>query len=148
MIFDLLWWAYWIVLAFVCGYAWLAGERPERAGAAIMAAASILSWCFATAEATLWRSPDIGILAVDVASVLALLPIALRSDRYWPLWITVFQIAGIAMHVGMKVEPDSLPRVYAILQGFWAYPGLIALAIGTYGVAKERRLASAPSSSR
>ncbi|TZG26192.1 hypothetical protein [Sphingomonas montanisoli] len=121
--------AYLITLISICAYAIRCGGRPERQGAAIMIAGSVLTVPAASLVAQ-WQSPALGVLAVDMAVLAAFLAIALRSDRYWPLWTTAFQLVGVATHLARLADPGIIPRAYSIAQGFWAYPMLVALAIG------------------
>ncbi|RVT92490.1 hypothetical protein [Sphingomonas crocodyli] len=121
--------AYLITLISVCAYAVRCGGRPERQGAAIMFAGSVLTVPAAKLVAQ-WQSPAFGVLAVDLAVLGGFLAIALRSDRFWPLWTTAFQLVGVATHLARLADPGIIPRAYSMAQGFWAYPMLVALAIG------------------
>ena len=140
--------SYWIVLFLCCGYAFRRGGRPERIGAAVALAASILSVAATTEFAARFKGVEAGILAVDVAVLCAFLALAVKTDRFWPLWATAFHTVAVATHIAIAADPTTVPRAYALAQGFWAYPVILSFAVGTWNL--QRRLAqsaAAPSSS-
>ncbi len=118
-----------ICMLAVCGFAILKGGNDERLGAVALAAAAILS---PVALASDWNRPEAGIILVDVALLVALLLLALRSVAFWPLWATGFQLCAVAVHVVALVSPSLLPAAYAETLALWAYPVLASLAIGTW----------------
>lgn len=85
-----------------------------------------------------WSSPETGLLGVDVALLVLLLTIALRSDRFWPLWAAGFHVIGTTIHLATFVEVDIWPPAYANAQAFWAWPVLVALLVGTMLEARYR----------
>jgi hypothetical protein len=130
---------YDILLVACWAYAMLKGGAPERIGASILLAGSALTFVMVTGPARRFASMEIGILLVDVAALLAFLVLALRAERYWPLWITGLQLIGTAGHVVKLVEPDVIRWAYAFVLAFWAYPMMLLLAVGTW--LHQRRLA-------
>ncbi|WP_165799573.1 hypothetical protein [Sphingomonas oleivorans] len=131
MLIKILQISYLVFLTLCAGYALLRGRRPERIGATIMIMGSVLTWAAAAELAYRWHSVDQGIFAVDLGMLVALLALALRSERFWPLWATGFHTVGLVTHSAMMVDPAIVPRAYSLAQGFWAYPALLALAMGT-----------------
>lgn len=115
-----------------CSYAGWCGGWPERAGAAIMVAASILSVVAAMSFYPGWDSPQAGILIVDLLMLAALVNLALYSDRYWPLWVTSFHLIAVTIHLASLVDRSVAALAYASAQEFWAYPMLATLAVGTW----------------
>lgn len=128
----------WFQLAFLCAliascaFAVTWGGRAERAGAAIMAVAAIASVPAAVLWGSLWGGPEIALLAVDIVTLAALLFLALKVDRTWPLWATASQLIAVVTHLAIIVTPIALPRAYSMAQPFWAYPALLALVTGTW----------------
>lgn len=121
---------YWLALIPCSGFALLRGKNAERAGATVMITGSIAS---VAVTAAVWGSDvELGIFGVDLLVLVALLVLSLRTDRLWPLWMTGFHLIGVATHAAMMLEPEVVPRAYSLAQGFWAYPMLIALVVGTY----------------
>lgn len=128
---------YYAILALCCSYAWIKGGAPERIGAAIFALASILTT--AVISAGRFGSLEVGVLAVDSAMLLALLALALRAERFWPLWVIGLHLIGTAGHAVKAVDPHVIPRAYVFALAFWAYPMLILLVVGTWN--HQKRLA-------
>ncbi len=123
---------YWILLLACCGYAMWQGRRDERAVAVI---------CLVATVASLWALPPIaqryiglemGVVIVDVAVMAGFLAVALRSDRFWPLWVAGLHLTGGMAHLFKGVDVGLMPQAYAAAARFWAYPILIVLAIGTW----------------
>jgi cytochrome bd-type quinol oxidase subunit 2 len=121
--------AYLITLLSCCAYAIRFGGETERQGVGIMAGGSVLT-AVAVAFGSKWQSLQTGVFIVDLGVLAAFLTLALRSDKYWPLWTTAFQVIGVATHLARLADPAIVPRAYSIAQGFWAYPMLAAMVIG------------------
>jgi hypothetical protein len=115
-----------------CIYAYRRGGAPEWIGAAILAVGSFLSFAALSSGATIYRSVEVGVFVVDVAALIAFLALALRAQRLWPLWVTAFQLIGIAGHAVRMADPHLMPWGYAFALRFWAYPMLLLLVLGTW----------------
>lgn len=118
------------VLAVVCIYAVGWGGTPERIGAAVAVGASGLTVLVVVLLRMGWQSRA-GLFLVDASALIGLGILAFRTDRFWPLWATAFQTVSVVTHAAMLVEPARVLQAYVILQGFWAYPILASLALGT-----------------
>jgi hypothetical protein len=124
--------AFLISLLACCGYAFWFGGRAERLGVAIMLVASLASIpAMQVGDVPGWSAFKPGLAAVDVAVLAGFLIIALRSDRFWPLWVTSFQLIAVATHVAVLANPAVAGWVYSLAEPFWAYPTLIAATLGT-----------------
>ena len=75
---------------------------------------------------------EFNVLAVDTALFIGFVIIALRSQRFWPLWISGLQLTTILGHVMKGLEDDLLPKAYAAALNFWAYPIVLILGIATW----------------
>src|SRR5690348_8693069 len=95
---------YDLILLGCCGYAILAGGRDERIGAAIMLAGSALTVAAALLPDFSWRTARLGVTLVDLTVLGALLALALRTDRFWPLWMTAFHLIAVATHLAILVD--------------------------------------------
>jgi hypothetical protein len=124
---------YLVILLSSCGYAIRFGGKSEVYGATIMVVGSFLTPIVGYFFDSRWRSTEFGVLLVDIGVLSLFLALALRSDKYWPLWTTAFQVIGVVTHLARFVDPGIIPRAYSIAQGFWAYPMLVALVIGARG---------------
>jgi hypothetical protein len=71
-------------------------------------------------------------MVIDLTVLAAFLFVALRSNRFWPLWVAGLQLTMSTSHVLKAIELDLLPRAYAAAAIFWSYPILLILAIGTW----------------
>lgn len=135
---------YALVLPASCAFAIWRGGADERAGAAIMLVGSAVSVIFALLPAFDWAASRGGLVAVDLGVLAALLVLALRTTRFWPLWMTAFHLIGVTTHLAVLLQPSRALQAYAMLQGFWAYPMLAARVIGTAARSRgERSLAPA-----
>ncbi|MEO9599768.1 hypothetical protein [Parasphingorhabdus sp.] len=80
---------------------------------------------------TSWTGVQVGIFAIDIVALLALIHLTLQSDRFWPMWATAFHLLAVTVHTAMMVAPEVTPWAFATGAAFWAYPMLLALAIGS-----------------
>ncbi|WP_375380143.1 hypothetical protein [uncultured Sphingomonas sp.] len=129
---------YGLALAASCTFAFRHGGRSERHGAAIILVGSLLTVLVEGLPAFDWRYSRQGLVAVDLGVLVAYFVLAQRSNRFWPLWTTAFQLIAVMTHLVIMVEPRRVLQAYAIAQGFWAYPMLASIVIGSIG---SRRLA-------
>ena len=60
----------------------------------------------------------------------AFLILALRAERYWPLWVAALQVIGTAGYFVKLADPDVIRRAYAFALAFWSYPMLLLIALG------------------
>ena len=86
------------------------GERPERVGAAIIAAAWIVTPFVELRRS--WYEPQWGIFTVDVLNFLALAGLAFVYDRRWPICAAGFQLVTVLTHVAFLINPHALYRGY------------------------------------
>ncbi len=123
---------YWTLLALTCGYAFLRGHGDERVSAFTCVTASFASLALLRPANFSYSTVEIGMLAVDILTLAAFVYVALRSDRFWPLWISGLQLTTSVGHVLKAVDPDLLPTAYAAAARLWSYPILIILAVGAW----------------
>lgn len=121
-----------------CGYAFLFGGAPERIAAFIFFAAAILTLVALSSPPIRWHSVEYGALLVDAATLVALLALAFRAERFWLLWVAALQAIGTAGHAVKLADPDVIRWGYAFALAFWSYPMLVLLAFGTWN--HQRRL--------
>jgi hypothetical protein len=130
---------YQLLLLACWAYALLRGGAPEKVGTTILVIGSYLTMAAASVFHTRFRSLETGILIVDLFCVAAFLALALRAERFWPLWVAAFQIVGTAGHGARLVDPDIVGRTYAFMLAIWSYPMILLMLIGTWR--HRRRLA-------
>ena len=121
-----------ILLALVVLYALVRGSRDERHVALICLVGALLTTLVLSPLADRFESVERPALLVDLAVFAGFLTVALRSERFWPLWIAGLQLTTMMGHMMKGVETELLPRAYAASLNFWAYPIILILAIGTW----------------
>lgn len=114
-----------------CFYAERYGSEPERTGALIVGSATVLTMGFSLGMGNHFRSTESAVLIIDIITGAAFFWLALTSNRYWPLWATAFQSIAIMTHLAVLIDRSIVPQAYAAGQGFWAYPVLVALLLGS-----------------
>lgn len=116
-----------------CGYALVRGGAPERVGGGLLLGAyAIDEAVHRLVDGLGYRTTATGSLALDVALLVALVVLACRSTRFWPLWLAAWQAAAIMGHLSKAVDPGMLPSGYAVQAQLWAYPMVAALGVATW----------------
>lgn len=137
------WPIYYALLIMCSTYALLKGGGPERVGALVLAAASISSFAIVAHPRNLY-TVEPGLFLVDAAMLIAFAVLALRVDRFWPIWVSAFAGLGLLGHLGRwSLGPELGRRAYIISIVVWSYPILAAIAIGTFNHNRRMRDASA-----
>jgi hypothetical protein len=120
------------LLALTTVYAFWAGGQPERIGALIYAISVAATHVILDLQRHRWLAFEMGVLIVDVAVFLAFIALALRADRFWPLWVSALLGLGVLGHLARYVEPDTFWRAYHVVLTIWSYPILALIALGTF----------------
>ena len=124
--------AYWILLAAVAAYAFARGRIDERLAAIICVLATVGTVIVQFSVSQRFSHFETGVMVVDVLALAGFTAIALRSDRFWPLWVAGLQLTTTLAHIFKAVELDLLPQVYAAAARFWVYPIFLIIVIGTF----------------
>jgi peptidoglycan/LPS O-acetylase OafA/YrhL len=109
---------YYLLLLTVVLVAFRRGDKETRLAAVICLFASLLS-------AALIRDDDsleAGIALVDLAVLASFVAIALRSHRFWPLWVSGLQLTTSISHLLFLLQPTLLDLAYHAAMRFWSYP--------------------------
>lgn len=125
---------YFLTLLAACTlYALWAGGAPERTGAIVYALSVAATFLIVPArDHPPWINLEVGAFVIDAATFLAFVLIALRADRYWPLWVTAFLGIGVLGHLAKLMVPDTFWRAYAVVLTIWSYPILVLIAVGAF----------------
>lgn len=123
---------FWTLLILTCGYALWRGRKYEQLAAVIFISASVLSVVVRSPVHMRYAGLEMSDLVIDSFVLLGTVAIALKSDRFWPLWIAGLQLTISMAHFLKALQPDLLPMAYAAAERFWSYPTLIILAVATY----------------
>ncbi len=74
--------------------------------------------------------------AVDLGLLLGLYALALRSRRFFPIWMAGFHLIAVTTHLSTVLEPEITPRLYRAMESLWAIPITLAMV---FGIALDRR---------
>ena len=120
------------ILLSTFAYALWRGRSDERIAASVCLLATVATRFAISPLNERYTGVEIGLLLIDGAVLAAFLAIALRSKRFWPLWIAGLQLTSSLSHLMKVVEFDLLPRAYAAAAVFWSYPILLIIIFGTW----------------
>lgn len=123
---------YWLVLLAVAAYAFARGRIDERLAAAICIVATVATRVVHSPLSDRFSGVELGVLAVDLLTLAGFVAIALRSDRFWPLWIAGLQLTSIVAHGLKAIQIDLLPQAYAAAARLWVYPIFLIIVVGTW----------------
>jgi hypothetical protein len=120
-----------VLWAGVCSWALARGEWPERAAAITTLVGSLLT---PVANVLLGRfgfhHVGFSSLAID-GSVLAVnVIIAVRANRWWPVYSAAFHLCQLMTHIARLTRPELMGAYYVGLVIAWSHLALGALAVG------------------
>ena len=107
---------FWTLLALVYAAAALRGRRDERIAALVCLGATVLSIAVRAPWRQSYSGVEFGVLSVDLATLAVFVGVALRSPRFWPLWIAGLQLSTLLARLsalmgerrcGSPMEVDS-----------------------------------------
>lgn len=130
-----------ILLAIVALYVLLQGRRDERYVGIILVLGVIATHFAISPLSSRFAGVETHVMAVDIAVFGGFLWVALRSERFWPLWIAGLQLTTILGHVLKAVDAQLFSRAYGAALVFWSYPIVLILAVGTWRSQRRRQRA-------
>ncbi len=138
---------YYTILFLVSAFAFWCGRTDERVAAAICVLATFASNIVYEPRGA-YAGVEIGVFLVDAATFAGFALIALRSERFWPLWLAGFQLTTVFSHLLKAIQLDLMPQAYAAAARFWVYPIFLIIVVGTWRsyrrrAESKRQLASA-----
>jgi preprotein translocase subunit Sec61beta len=123
---------FWVLLIVSCGYALWRGRKYERLAALVFIGASLFSFFGESPVDHRYAGIEITDLMVDNGVLVALVVIALVSDRFWPLWAAGLQTVDSMSHLMKVIDAGMVPKVYGAAERFWSYPILVVLLVGAW----------------
>jgi hypothetical protein len=123
---------YFLLLFGVAAYAMSRGRQEERIAALTCVIASVASLALLVTRPSYYSGFELGVALIDIATLATFVWLALRSDRFWPLWVAGLQLTSSLGHILKIVQPDLLPMVYAASLASWSYVILLIIAVGTW----------------
>ena len=123
---------FWALLLLSCGYALWRGRKYEQLSALTCIAATVVSVVAHSRVQLRYPGVQSADLVIDTLVLLAFVVIALRSDRFWPLWVAGLQLTISMSHLFSAIKPDLMPLAYGAAERFWSYPTLVIIAVGAW----------------
>lgn len=116
---------YYATLLLTVAIAFWRGGKTERQASLVALVASILT--SAVTPFPIWTNIETSIFIIDVLVLLAFWWIAWHSERFWPYWITGWQLIAIFGHIQKFMFVEILARPYSLLSVYIAYPMLMVI---------------------
>ncbi len=98
---------------------------------------AFLYLCAFGATRLIWLQPDFFwsdyhhiIALIDISLLVGLYAVALRSDRWWPIWIAGLHLLTVLSHIQAGLAPAFASRVFFALEVFWAPIKMLVLLLG------------------
>lgn len=117
-----------VFLLATVGYGWLAGDRRDREAVGWIVAAitgTVVTRLFAPAG-----TQDLVVLVIDVALLVAVISVSMRSERFWPIWFAAFHLVAVVSTI--LIINGVAPPVLVRISGFWDTAALLAMVLGLY----------------
>jgi hypothetical protein len=127
------------LLVLTCGYAFWRGRSEEWTVAGICVVATIATRLAVSPISVRYSGVEFGVLAIDVEVLIGFVAVALRSYRFWPLWVAGLQLTTGMSHLMKAINEQLMPIAYGAAIALWSYPILIILALGTWRIHHRRR---------
>src|SRR5215212_4905947 len=93
-----------LLLMLVAAYAFVRGSRDEREVGIVLVAGVIATTLALSPVANRYNGLEGTVMFVDLAVFAGFLWVALRSERFWPLWIAGLQLTTIIGHLLKAVD--------------------------------------------
>ncbi len=115
-----------MIAACLPALAW--GGWEGRRICSMFVVAALATYFGTTALKQVITLPDATIV-VDAVLLVGLAHVALRTDRYWPLWICAFHMLSVLSFLAWQFAPNS-PLLFKAVSAIWSIPQLIVLCVG------------------
>lgn len=126
---------FWVMTLSACGYAAFLGGWEGKWTTALIVSATFGTFISEAVINLNWRQTNSLVFAVDLAMLVGMYVIAVKSRRWWPLWVAAFQLNSVAAHLATVLSPAFSAAVYNGFEGLWAFPGQILMV---YGIWRDR----------
>ena len=97
------------LLLLSCGYAMWRGRSDERIVAAVCILATLASRLAFSPISIRYSGVEGGLLAIDIAVLACFVFVALRSSRFWPLWVAGLQLTSSMAHLMKAIDERLMP---------------------------------------
>lgn len=127
---------YWGVLAATSFLALRRGDWEVRVAAGICLLATLLTLIFLHPTDS-YGNIEASVALVDLGVLTAFVVIAIKSPRFWPLWVSGLQLTTTLAHLLRLISPDLVAIAYAAAMRFWSYPILLILIVAALRTQKH-----------
>jgi hypothetical protein len=103
------------------------GGWSERAAAGVSSGGAVATLFVAWPDSARWHHVEPGLLVVDVVIFAAFIAIMIRSNHFWPMWTTSFQLLSIASQLGPAMSRMSNALAFALDEQIWSWLILIQI---------------------
>jgi len=124
------------LLLLICGAALWKGRSEERVVASAMLLAALGTYVLRDPR---WSGPQWTSFAIDVAFLVVLVVISLRTKRYWPITMAAFQLLAVVIHTARMLDPTLSAWAYATAEVIFTQLTLVSLAVGTWNTWRDGR---------
>lgn len=116
---------YYSVLLITVAVAMKRGGYLERWAAYTALIASVCSTLVSPVPE--WTNIEINIFVIDLVVLISFWYIAFKTERFWPYWITGWQLIAIFGHLQKLMFSEILARPYSLLSIYISYPILLVI---------------------
>ena len=116
---------YYSVLLITVAVAMRRGGPLERGAAYTALIASVCSTLVSPVPE--WTNIEINIFIIDLVVLISFWIIAFKTERFWPYWITGWQLIAIFGHIQKLMFSEILARPYSLLSIYVSYPILLVI---------------------
>ena len=131
---------FYLLLTALAVFAALRGGREERIAANVCLAATIATSFLLSPLSTRFGSIEVGVAFIDLVVLATFVTIALRSARFWPLWVAGLQLTAVMGHAIKAAQPDLFPVAYGAALVFWSYLILLIIALAIVRTTAVKRM--------
>lgn len=121
-----------LLLAALVALSYWRGKSDERVASFVCVGGALLTALVGNRVASSSSAFYVWAFMVDSAVFAGFLAIALRSSRFWPMWVAGLQLTTVTVHLLMIIAPDLPGGVSLAALAFWSYPILILIAVGAW----------------
>lgn len=123
---------FYLLLAGLVALTWWRGRTDERLAAAICVGGTALTVLVGNKLDIHGSAFDVAAFLVDGLIFIAFLVIALRSERFWPMWVAGLQLTTASVHLLIILSPDLPGMIFGTALAFWSYPIVLLIGIGAW----------------
>lgn len=125
----------------LCGLAIWRGGWPERTVAITLLVTMVLTPLVQTGAGE--DGLEVGMFLLDTFFMLVVIAVALKSDRWWPLFCGAFAMLAATSHLARTLDDQIGEFSYISATVMWSYGTVYALGAGVWELEwRKRRLAA------